>query len=74
MKLIYLHIYKDTYSIFMQVYKSLEHIEHKKIFPKKEKIIHSNNLKSVAMSCKLAQILNMCLYKYVNKLISFNYL
>jgi len=45
MKLIYLHIYKDTYSIFMQVYKSLEHIEHKKIFPKKEKIIHSNNLK-----------------------------
>ena len=32
------------------------------------------NVKSVAMSCKLAQILNMCLYKYVNKLISFNYL
>ena len=45
MKLIYLHIYKDTYSIFMQVYKSLEHIENKKIFPKKEKIIHFNNLK-----------------------------
>ena len=45
MKLIYLHIYKDTYSIFMQVYKSLENIEHKKIFPKKEKTIHFNNLK-----------------------------
>ena len=37
-----------------------------------KKLLSSEKL--VAMDCKLALILNMCLYIIVNKLISFNYL
>ena len=45
MKLIYLHLYKDTYSIFMQVYKPLENHNINQKFPKIEKNIQFNNLK-----------------------------
>ena len=45
MKLIYLHIYKDTYSIFMQVYKLPKHPKHKSKIFKNLKNIEFNNLK-----------------------------
>ena len=45
MKLIYLHLYKDTYSIFMQVYKPWEISNINKKNSQKQKNIHFNNLK-----------------------------
>ena len=57
MKLIYLHIYKDTYSIFMQAYKPLQWIlnysinleKRKKNFPK-IKLITNNKIRVIIES------------------------
>ena len=45
MKLIYLHIYKDTYLIFMQVYNSCHDLYHKSRNIQKTKNLHFHNLK-----------------------------
>ena len=45
MKLIYLHLYKDTYSIFVQVYKPWEYLSHKSKNFQKQKIMQFNHHK-----------------------------